>query len=815
MTAPQAQADSQPRKPVFILDLTPLDLAEAGLAASREDADLLTELDREASSAQPCQIKNTDALDKILQGFGSRKYRLQDHAEWSAYLDSRYILEAAVAAGAWVEYNDHYRRNCLVWHEKRRDGSRGARRRRFIDPPVIEGEKIGKSIWFKNEKTDEPFHYIGTWDDLKRAISAAGAELNIVEGEVDVWSMHSIGLPNTIGLYGARIIPPDIASILDELGAKKVILFADNDRAGRGGAAKLRAFLHESGWTGEVEYRQFKGPGIPEKGDANDLLCHHYPDLAATRAALDALPRFVPGIEPKRAPKPFTEVDYHDDRWAPVKEAVRIALGVTHFKANGFSKNIGCPNPHHEDSNPSATLHKDGFCTCQVCGTFNAKQLAEFLGIDWRSLLRPQPKLVSTADIDLNAAPAPNVETAPLAFDQAPDSWLRLLRKFYKPIEAVLFLYVSRAHKSDVLAEQFTRQELLKALPLLGCNVDKGAIYKVFQELSEHDNHPLFVKADPSLGSGSRYCKFSLRSPAECKRRLAHDIRLRVYEDKFAEHTDILIGFEVFDEALPGSEFTKTLKTALEPLYREQKQRFDSLINACEGLIAGYVTGLDDLSATPLPDWTIDKPSELPALLARGIYDKEPEDRGKAKWAPELGISISSVDTTLQRAGIKRTAYTIEEEVDSQREAKDRAREHGAKIVGVKVDGGYLPYDAAMDISPGTVLILQPPAKHEIVSDEKQIIKAPAKPGPDTAANSKTERAGNMRKPGNWHEPRWDPQFIYWELLKACCLLHGYEVRDDVGIYDPRTGEVWTNPTLDEVVQLIIEESDAAEPDTG
>ena len=61
-----------------------------------------------------------------------------------------------------------------------------------------------------------------------------------------------------------------------------------------------------------------------------------------------------------------------------------------------------------------------------------------------------------------------------------------------------------------------------------------------------------------------------------------------------------------------------------------------------------------------------------------------------------------------------------------------------------------------------------------------------------------------MKKPGNWHKPHWDPQFIYWELVKACYLLHRYQVRDGVGIYDPETGEIWANPTFDEVVSLII-----------
>ena len=118
-----------------------------------------------------------------------------------------------------------------------------------------------------------------------------------------------------------------------------------------------------------------------------------------------------------------------------------------------------------------------------------------------------------------------------------------------------------------------------------------------------------------------------------------HGIRYRVYESTFHKHPDILIGFEVFDEALPGSNFAKTLESTLEPLYKEQKQRFESLLYVCQQKVAAHRENLKNLHATALPDWTIDKPSELPALLARGIYEADPEDRSKREWSRLLGIS--------------------------------------------------------------------------------------------------------------------------------------------------------------------------------
>ncbi|MCY3780011.1 MAG: toprim domain-containing protein [Chloroflexi bacterium] len=746
---------------------------------------------------------------------------VEDHPQWRAYLAKRHVLEAAVAAGAWVEHSDYYGRHCLVWQEKRRDGSRGARRRRFINPPVINGKEMGKSIWFSGEKTNEPFHSVGTLDDLKAAIARSGGIIYIVEGEIDVWSMRTLGFPNTVGIYGISLIPKDIASILDELEVAKAIYLADNDKAGERGASKLATLLLQSAWTGKAEYRKITGPGVPEKGDANDLLCHHYPDIAAARAALGALRPFEPDKEPKATRKSFPPTDYNGSGWDAVNQAITDELGLiaSDFKPGGYTrKNFHCLNPQHEDRNASAGWSRDGSYKCFVCGKIDSWQVAEWLNIDWRALRwpRPQPQIASSTAIDLNAAPQADTETAPLSFEQAPDSWLRLLTKFHKPTEAPLFLYALRFCQSGPLAGGFTRDEFIHGARPLGCNLQEETIKKFFKnEVFADDDHAIFAKVDPGNGATIRKCKFRLRDLDDIWRRLMQGIRYRVYEKTFQGHDDILIEFKVFAEALTGSEFAKTLQAALEPLYRKQEQRFASLKYNCERKTAAYEAELEDLYTTPLPDWSIEKPCELPAMLARGIYDAEPEDRSKREWARLLGISRSNVDAVLGRAGIQRTAYIIKEDVNSQPEAWDRASELGAKIIAVDVGGAHEPYDAAMDIRPRTSLIFQPTARHEIVSDEKQKIKAPAKSSAAPARESARRRAGNMRKPGNWTRSSWDPQFIYWELVKACCLLHGYVVRDGIGIYDPDTGEVWTNPTLDELVGIITGSPPAAKPDPG
>ena len=593
-----------------------------------------------------------------------KKQRVQDHPTWSAYLAQRHVLDQAIASHAWIERDKQSGQDVLVWQEKRRDGSPGASRRRLLKQVTINGKKQAKARWqFAGQKTDEPFHYLGSIHDLKQAIAAAGGIVYIVEGEIDVWSLHATGIANVIGIYGITNIPKDIASIFDELDVTGFIYFLDNDEAGKRGSLNLRTLLHGSGWTGKQEYRKFTGPGIPDKGDANDLLYHHFPDILQARAALAALPIFEPSIKRAPLPIPSAEIDHDQVGWDAVYEEIRTALGIDRFKANGYSKNISCPNPQHEDKNPSAGWHKEGYCTCHACGeTFNAKRVAEWLNIDWRALTRPQRSIVSPNNIDLDAAPQP-AETAPLSFENAPDTWLGLLIKFYKPIDAVLFFFALRICSAGPLAQCFTRREFIKAVRALGCNVSERSFYRVFEDVLEHNNHPFLAKLDPGEGSSVRNCKFRLRDLDDIKRRLLHGIRYRVYEDKFRQHRDILIGFEVFAEALPGSKLATTLQSALEPLYRKQEPRFESLKLFCGEIIAAYEAELDDLSATPLPNRPIDKPCELPAMLARGIYDADPEDRGKKEWARLLGISKASVDATLRRAGIKRTPYTMRVEV--------------------------------------------------------------------------------------------------------------------------------------------------------
>ncbi len=109
--------------------------------------------------------------------------------DWRRNLSGRHVLNAALAAGAFVDRSE------LVWHEKLPDGSTGAQKRR-----VMTGAP--KSRWrYKDEKTTEVAHYVQALPELMNDIIAAGGKVFLPEGEIDCWSLYP-ARPNVIGSYG-------------------------------------------------------------------------------------------------------------------------------------------------------------------------------------------------------------------------------------------------------------------------------------------------------------------------------------------------------------------------------------------------------------------------------------------------------------------------------------------------------------------------------------------------------------------------------------------------------------------------------------
>ena len=373
-------------------------------------------------------------------------------------------------------------------------------------------------------------------------------------------------------------------------------------------------------------------------------------------------------------------------------------------------------------------------------------------------------------------------------------------------MHSALYYTATRLRSAGLLPEAFSVQEFIDAAPTLGCELKERAIYDNFEAARHGDDHPLFAKFDPSEAARSWDVKFRLRSVPDIQDRLLRCLRFRVYEKEFQRDRDTIIGFEVFAAAPLGSESAKALELALEPLLQAQKQRYERLVRKCEDIIARHKADLADRKVTPLPaNWKIRKKSDLPAGKARAIFDADGKNRSRSQWAELLGISKGSVGKVLDDAGIQRTAVIKKVKVNSKRELLRKAAKEQARIMLVENDEGSQTFVATMDIKSETIATLQPTAEHEVISDgQPEIRPTPTKPQVAPEPETRSERAENMEKPGKWRQASWDPQFRYWELIKICRLKYGCKVKEGVGIYDPETGEIWSNPSFNELVSLII-----------
>lgn len=61
----------------------------------------------------------------------------------------------------------------------------------------------------------------------------------LVEGQSDIWRLEEAGIHNALGLFGARLTPPQ-SIILDELSPYRVIIATDNDKTGASVGQKIK-----------------------------------------------------------------------------------------------------------------------------------------------------------------------------------------------------------------------------------------------------------------------------------------------------------------------------------------------------------------------------------------------------------------------------------------------------------------------------------------------------------------------------------------------------------------------------------------------
>lgn len=275
-------------------------------------------------------------------------------------------------------------------------------------------------------------YYVLRPADLKAAVAAANGLLYWCAGEVDVWTLHSVGknghYPPASSAFGEKNIDTDLITFLREYGVTTLRYYPDLDKPGYEAAAKLYGILKDSGIVLEL----YALPGeMGSKTDLNALWQQANFDRAAFWTALSKCERIediqIYGDAPvtEYAEKQNAGLQLPDEYYA----AIAGALGAAKYVHNGFSRLVRCP--FHDDAKPSASWHKDKHLLhCFTCGrSYGAKDTAAKVGVDYRRYLPAQPERRETPRLShattrndgtaaIQQQPALKVVTAP---ESAPD----------------------------------------------------------------------------------------------------------------------------------------------------------------------------------------------------------------------------------------------------------------------------------------------------------------------------------------------------------------------------------------------------------
>ena len=190
------------------------------------------------------------------------------------------------------------------------------------------------------------------------------SEMWLVEGETDCLAMHSAGIRNCVAVYGATFKIPEAVAGMKRRGVRRIIMPADNDKAGTNCAARARDACIDHAIDFEA---RCLGGLVGRKGDVGDLWQADGFDAALFIAQLVGLP---PLALPPRKEKPRPpQGGYQDDADLAERLATRaIALGGKR-KHNGWIDNLHCPDPHHDDKHPSfGIIAVKGVGKCHACG---------------------------------------------------------------------------------------------------------------------------------------------------------------------------------------------------------------------------------------------------------------------------------------------------------------------------------------------------------------------------------------------------------------------------------------------------------------
>lgn len=309
--------------------------------------------------------------------------------------------------------------------------------------------------------------------------------LHIVSGEPDVLTMRAAGFQAVVCFFGEKFIPPDLKARLAKavgIGPGDVVkLYPDLDEAGLTWAQEIARSLAPHGIAVEA-YRLPDRLGA--KGDLNKLWIDVKFDADKFKAELASCAALTEDklAPPKKSPARVTSgpaTFLAETRNSGVYGRIADALDVTHFNADGRSRNIKCP--FHDDSKPSAVWwdngHDEPNLMCFVCGWHGAKETMDRLGID-----NPAATLAATR------SPAPSRATIAVPVNEA------IVRKainlFEKDIAGAS--YLTMPFKTIAALGGFCKTlELGKMMAIIGVSGGQKTTFleNVYWRLAQ-DGHP-------------------------------------------------------------------------------------------------------------------------------------------------------------------------------------------------------------------------------------------------------------------------------------------------------------------------------------
>jgi len=229
--------------------------------------------------------------------------------------------------------------------------------------------------------------------DTMSAIRDANGVVYIASGEPDVLAYRAAGFNNTLCWFGENAMPETFADdLIDHLHVSLVYVFPDLDAAGLRMAATVWKALQDT----DIALRVLRLPGeVGSKRDINWLWteCKHNVDLFRMAvidapdiedSTLDLYAR--PSSEPSNS-IPSARADNSEIRGSfaeAILSDVEGRINKAHkWKRDGWSQLFNCVNPAHDDQNASASYNRDSHAyNCFVCGSSNAKQYGEWVGIN-------------------------------------------------------------------------------------------------------------------------------------------------------------------------------------------------------------------------------------------------------------------------------------------------------------------------------------------------------------------------------------------------------------------------------------------------